>query len=449
MQKQKANTEQTRGLTLVEMVISLAVMAVVFTAIVPLLATVRTNWTARQANTEIIQNARILTDHLSRTLAGAVQITDVSPSSDAKGHISLIAGDGQEYGYSVSNDRYVRFGLLSAEAGDLAGPVTEFRLTCYDGNDFVTPTSDPAAVRYVTIDTVFANPSDMGQDKPFTVDVYLRPEPPTEDDSPILNPGVAIRDSLVWGGQGRNIDSYRSSQGLYNPAMPGAQAVVSVNATRSGAINLQARTKIRGDAYIGPGGDTSSGILIGPGSEITGIQGTLTCPVDMATASGPSGSPFDAPHEGDLRLSGASSTTIDTDRHLDDIQLLGDSKLIVDGHITLLLDGTFQMGTRAELMILPDSSLAMYIKGGVTILDSSRLNDSTKDPSLLHIYMVGMNKTMLMNQDATMHGVLENPNGSVDILSGAQLFGNIKAAKLQGGGQIHVDLDCHFGSSRD
>lgn len=449
MQSQKDNTEQVKGLTLVEMVIAISIMAIVFTAMMPLLASVRTNWSTRQANTEIIQNARILTDHLGRTLAGAVQITDVSSPSEPKGRISFVASDGDEYRYAVADDGYVQFGPQSAVPGDLAGPVTEFRMTCYDGNDFVTPTNDPAAIRFVTIDMNFSNPSDLGEDKPFTASVYLRPEATPGANPGMVEPGVAVRDSIEWAGQGTVIDSYRSSQGPYIPATPGGEAVVSVNATGYGVIALWTQTRIRGDAYIGPGGDVHLGIQLAGGSEITGKQGTLSHLVSMSVASAPSGLPFDGPREGSLTLSGTNTETVDTNRHVDRIELEGDSKLIVDGHVTVLLDGAFQMEDRAEVRIQPDSSLTLYAKRGLTISGSAKLNDSTKDPSRLRIYMIGNNKDLEMSGSATMHGVLDNPSGGVSIWSGARFFGKIKAATLEGGGQIHVDLDCHFDSSED
>jgi hypothetical protein len=45
-----------------------------------------------------------------------------------------------------------------------------------------------------------------------------------------------------------------------------------------------------------------------------------------------------------------------------------------------------------------------------------------------------------------MHAVVQNPNGDVTVSSNARFLGKIKAARLQGGGQIHIDLDCDFGT---
>ncbi len=49
-----------------------------------------------------------------------------------------------------------------------------------------------------------------------------------------------------------------------------------------------------------------------------------------------------------------------------------------------------------------------------------------------------------MNTNAVVHAVLQNPQGSVGIWSQAEFLGKIKAARLEGGGRIHVDLDSDF-----
>jgi len=429
-----------KGVTLVEMVLAISMMTIILGAILPLFVGIRNSWAAKQANAEVTQNARVLVDHLHRSLSQAVRITEVSTSSQEDGYIAFTANDGTDYRYTIGGG-YVQFGP-SGESADLAGPVSQFQLTCYDGNDFAMPTTDPASIRFVTSKVVFPNPASLGKEKSFTTSVYLRPGTASEANVA----GVAIRDIIAWGGNGTAIDSYRSSQGPYNPAKPGMEAVVSVNATGFGRITLWMQTSIRGDAYIGPGGDPDLGIKTWGGSEITGTRGTLSSAVNMEKASPPSGPPFDKGHEGSLQLWGTMSETIDSDRYFNKIGLWGNSKLIIDGHVTVLLNRTFQIGNWAQVDILPDSSLTMYVKSNVGLWSSAKLNDSTKDPSRLRIYMIGNNKGMDMANNAIVHAVVENPHGRVSIWNSAQFFGKIKAAQLLGGGRIHVDLDCEFGA---
>ena len=205
----------------------------------------------------------------------------------------------------------------------------------------------------------------------------------------------------------------------------------------------------RGDADIGPGGDPDLGIITSGGSERTGTRGPLPGAVSMARASAPSYPPFNRGHEGKLLLGGSTSELIESDRYFNKIQLWDSSKLVVDGHVTVLVKTTFVLGHQAEVDVLPDSSLTLYVKGNLEVGDSAKLNDSTKDPSRLHIYMIGNNKAFEMGNDAIVHGVVENPDGRVSIGNSAELFGKAQAAQLLGGGRLHVDLDCSFDAGND
>ena len=443
------NNTFVEGVTLVELVVAMSMMTVVLTAVLPLFAGIRNSWDTRRANTEIVQNARVLVDHLQRHLTQAVQIADVSSSSEEGGYIEFTANDGVDYRYSVSGDGYVQFGASAEDPADLAGPVNQFQFVCYDGNDFATPTDDPNAICFVSVDVTFYDSVASDKEKAFTTNVYLRAVTASDQEESQVVPGVAIGNSVTWSGQGMTIDSYRSSQGTYDSANPGTNAVVAVNATGYGSITLSGQASIYGDAYIGPGGDPDLGIQTSGGSEITGVRGTLTGEVDMVAETAPAGSPFDEHHDGNFSLWGTSTATIDSDRYFNKVNLGGTSRLVIDGHVTLLLNNAFQMSSGAEIYIEPDSSLTMYVKHSVGLWGSTLLNDSTKDPSRLHIYMIGNSKDFEMTSDATMYGVVENPRGGVSIWTNAQLFGKLKAETLEGGGRIHVDLDCNLGSGTD
>ncbi len=438
MQQIPDNARRFKAVTLLEMVIAMSMMAIVLASVFPLFAGIRKSWDTKQANTEILQNARVLADHFHRHLATAASITDVSPSSEDHGYIEFVANDGSACRYAVGGDRYVRFGLLG-DAGDLAGPVSQFKLTCYDDRDFETPLTDPARVRLVTATFTFPNPAPLGRERTFVTSVYIRSES-------VFEPGVAVADLIGWGGQGTVIDSYRSTAGAYDPAKPGAEAIVTANATGFGTITLVGRTVIRGDVYIGPGGNPDFGILTWGGSKILGKQGALAEAVDLLVSSAPRGSVFDGSHEGDLLLWGTGNKTIKEDHYFNRVELRGRAKLIVGGHVTLLVNDVFNVGDRSEIKILHNSTLTVYARNSIGIWGSAKVNDSTRDPSRLRVYIIGRNKALDMANDAVLHGVVENPDGRVSLWNAAQLFGKVKAEYLFGGGQVHVDLDCSFSS---
>ena len=172
MQSKHDKTRVSEGLTLVEMVLAVAIMAIVLAALVPQFRAILGSWDSKEANAEALQNGRILIDHLYRNLSAAVQITAVSDSSETNGYIELQDNDGNTMRYDIGANNYVEFGPVGNLA-DLAGPVSQLQFTCYDACDLDTPIPDINAIRCVKVETTLTNPG-PGPDKIFTTQAYLR-----------------------------------------------------------------------------------------------------------------------------------------------------------------------------------------------------------------------------------------------------------------------------------
>ena len=169
--------QRRRGLTLIETVLAMAMMVVIFLAIVPIFYVVRKGWDSKEANAEVLQSGRVLIDHMTRTFAQAAQITAVSDACDPNSHIVFTAYDGNSMEYSWGNN-CITYGLEGATHW-LAGNYTSIRYTCYDGNDFNTPIDheDPNAVataRVVKVNATLTHPTKSGHEKEFETTVYLR-----------------------------------------------------------------------------------------------------------------------------------------------------------------------------------------------------------------------------------------------------------------------------------
>ena len=245
MEHTRIHDRLLRGVTLVEMVVAISLMTVALSAMLPLLSSIRNTWDSRQAAAEVLQNGRVLSDHLHRQLATARAITDVSLDSDATGHIEFTDNHGLGRRYDIGPDGYVRFGAIG-DLSDLAGPVSQFQLTCYDGNDLTTPTTDAASIRFISVETTYTNASSLGPDETFMTDVYVRTGSIGEAAEAQFSSHVAFRDEIHVSGDGTVIDSYRSSTGSYNPADPGSEAVVSVNEDNNYSITISDGAVVRG-----------------------------------------------------------------------------------------------------------------------------------------------------------------------------------------------------------
>jgi type II secretory pathway pseudopilin PulG len=162
------------ALTLAEMIIAMAIMAVVLAVVLPQFEAIRNSWNSKAGAAETLQNGRILTEHMYRNLSTAVKITAVSNSSETNGYIEFENNDGDNLRYDVnSTDNYIEFGE-SGDLSDLAGPVSQLLFKCYDINDFDTPITDVNSIRFVRAEIIFTNSEPYGQNKTFAVSAHLR-----------------------------------------------------------------------------------------------------------------------------------------------------------------------------------------------------------------------------------------------------------------------------------
>jgi len=439
------NGARQSGLTVVELVIAVSLMVVIVGVMAPLLHAVQNSWAAKEAQSESLASARAFMHHFSRHLSQALRVTAVSDPAATEGYIQFVTPDGNEVRYEVDSGSYIQFGSPGSLA-DLAGSADMLRIACYDGNDFTTAIADSNSIRFVTVEAAFRDPARLGRSQMLRTSVYIRTGAIAEPNYVIADAGVAVKDEIQWSGRAAVIDSYRSSQGAYNPANPGSEAIIAVNAVGLDKIVLSAGAVARGDAYIGPGGNVDEGISVTGDSQLTGARKALPREVSIPNLADPGGPPFDGPHEGDLLVSGSTTVTIHSNRFFNKIQLRNNARLIIDGSITILVNNKLEMGNNATIELQGGASLRLYIGHDADIALSSGvgINAGGLQPASVQIYMLGNNRTLTMAGNSQIRAALQNPLGSVQISDNAQLFGKMKAARLAGGGMIHVDLDCRF-----
>jgi len=174
------------GTTLVELTVATALMATIFAATMPLFVGIRHSTETRWANLEMLQNARVLNDHLSRYLAQAGRIVAVSASTDSAGYVEYEMEDGVVYRCAMGAGGYIEFGPAgdrqepgesppgTGRLGILAGPVEYLRFTCYGDLDCHRPLERPDDVRLVTWEARLRSTGHLGSDKVVTGACCLR-----------------------------------------------------------------------------------------------------------------------------------------------------------------------------------------------------------------------------------------------------------------------------------
>ncbi len=157
---------------MLEMVMALAIMAVVFAAVLPQFRNIQNSWASKQGAAEALQNGRILVGHMSLNLSKAVKIKAVSAPATTEGYIEFEANNAITYRYEVSSNKNVRFGPVGS-LSELAGPVSQLQFTCYSLDDLDNSTMDVDQIRSVKIQTTVANSASLGRDQTFTAQFNL------------------------------------------------------------------------------------------------------------------------------------------------------------------------------------------------------------------------------------------------------------------------------------
>ncbi len=606
--------KHNKAVTLVELLIAMTIMVIIMAAIAPQFRAIRNSWATSEASSNLIQNSRVLQEHIVRNLSSAKEITGVSADSVNLGFIIFTDANDIEKRYMVDSG-YVVFGPRNSEA-QLAGPVSKFQVSSYSIYPAVTLTTDANNIRLVEIETVF--PHSTGTDRTFISEVFIKTgtksvsdqnvidimvksgEPDTSFDYqsgdhgcdavinidnwdnpsvihgllcfkdivgdanwqipqdteiteaklelwyvnhndnedvyfyrmnrswtetdtwnsigggvdpgdncdsasavtanlgnsvPItveidvteivrgwvngdynygfgiinssnnnlqfaaaenttgtgahtprliisyqVDPKIAVKTTVSYGGPNGIFDSYNSSAGFYGGANVSHNAVVTSNAIGSNIISLSSGGILYGDAYIGPGGNPDVGITSW-GATITGERETLDEPIDFPNPTAPTGPPFSDPPENFSALP-SGEQTIDSNHYYNDISLLS-SYITIEGDITILLDGDLTVGSGGSIRISEDSTLDLYVRGTCSLGGDLNAHNE-KLPSNLRIYMLGTNKTFSTWGNGSVYALLDNPNGAVSLSGSSQFYGRMKARELSGGCRVHVDLDSSF-----
>ena len=165
--------KRASGMTLVEMIVAMAILAVIFAVIVPQIRAIQNSWGSKREMVEAIQNGRVLMDHIVFNLTQAARITAVSGPTESDGYIEFEDNDGNFMRYEIGMDGFIEYGPLD-NLSELAGPVSELQFTCYDAFDLDTPIMDVNQIRSVKVRSTFTNSALLGQDQTFAGEAYLR-----------------------------------------------------------------------------------------------------------------------------------------------------------------------------------------------------------------------------------------------------------------------------------
>ncbi len=400
------------GLTIVEMVISLAIMAIVFATLLPGFRALQNSWDFKAGAAEALQNGRVLMDHLFRNLSKAVRITAVSGPADTDGYIEFEDNEGDTLRYDINADGYVEFGPVG-NLSELAGPVSQLQFTCYDAYDLYAPKTDVDVIRSVKFRARHGglNLSELGQDMAMTSQAYLRTNAISFGTQ--ATPGVAVSSRIEVEFFGR-IDSISG------------KAVVSTNSTSHSRIRVEDIGVIDGDVFVGPGGDPDHVIKLTGWGQITGSTGVLSQAVDIPLPSEPSlgGS------VGNRTYYGFWSWPISSDLHCDRFRIKDYAKVEIYGDVTILVEEEFEIEEFGQIELMAAATLTLYTKDNFEAKDHAAINVNTADPSRFMInHLCG--KQLELEDSSRMYATVVAPYAQLYIRNMAQFYGSFMGEKVK------------------
>ena len=121
MRKRIGKKTDCTAMTIMEMIMALAIIGMVFAAMLPQFRLINNSWDSKQGNAEVLQNGRVLMDHISRNLSEAAAIIAVSDPCETDGYIEFEDNDGNNLRYEIDAGSYVEFATsisrISASSG--------------------------------------------------------------------------------------------------------------------------------------------------------------------------------------------------------------------------------------------------------------------------------------------------------------------------------------------
>src|SRR5690606_12768688 len=116
-----------------------------------------------------------------------------------------------------------------------------------------------------------------------------------------------------------------------------------------------------------------------------------------------------------------TTQTIKTDLHVDNLSIQK-SRLVFEGHRSVVVDGDFSITQQSDIEVAPGSSVKFYIAGSVTFRNNTDVNRNTGVPSLCTFIVTGSSPVEVDNK-VTIYANFIAPNAPIDIGNNTDVYG--------------------------
>lgn len=233
------------------------------------------------------------------------------------------------------------------------------------------------------------------------------------------------------------LDSYDSRLGPWTGEGVMRNGSIGTNRTGRRSIRLLRRSKVYGDADVGPGGNPNRDIQVDRNALLTGSRGTLPAVEGMTPRTMPAGG--GAPV--DLILQGADTHTYTTGVYrLNDLEVEGNAILTISGDVTLYVEGRIRFRDFGILDILAGGRLTIYAAEQFAAEDDARINPNG-DAGDLVLFGTASFTRIQLNNDTITKGAFYAPTAQAQMQRNAELFGSLIARQitLSNDSRLHYD----------
>jgi prepilin-type N-terminal cleavage/methylation domain-containing protein len=169
--KRKAVSRWRRGFSLLELLVTAAIMAVLVTSVAFVLRSSQTAWIVTDSDRAQLESAYSTVRHITRYVRQAEAITAITDSSQTSGSLTLQLPDGSSHAWSHSGDT-VSYGSPTPTSV-LAVGITELTFQGYLA-DSTTPATQPADVQLVHLTIHVQTTQQSGGDHVLTAWMWVR-----------------------------------------------------------------------------------------------------------------------------------------------------------------------------------------------------------------------------------------------------------------------------------
>lgn len=252
---------------------------------------------------------------------------------------------------------------------------------------------------------------------------------------PTTIPGVAAHTSITLSNN-TIVDSYNSAIGAYGGANVLSTANVSVNSTASNAFRMDSFAQIRGNAQVGPGGNTSTALSVTNSATVTGTRTALATAIGSPQVGLPASPPASI---GSLSVD-SGTYQVSSNLRVSSLAVNNSASLNVTAPVFIIVDGPVTLSSNAVVSIAPGATLTLYVSGSVSLNNQSVFHSGA--PSSVRIFFIGSGQALTLSSTARLSALVANARGNVTLSNDSEFFGTLicDSLNMDSSARLHVDM---------